>query len=167
MNLRLQRDLLLQIKKSWKMVTLHCHQESNRTNVFCSNVLKETNVSPTASFLLSVLLLQVLMYSSLDGEVSVWIESSFYFQARDRPIHCWICHPCQPSPAGAHIVLHDLPTAHLQSNTPKMPGPLASWCPTDWGGLLGPCVLNPLFLPYGKLRAWCIAIYSASIHNCL
>lgn len=59
------------LKASWKMVSLHCQQEPNRTSVFCIHGAKEADVSPQLALHCLSLLIQVPMYSSLGGKGSL------------------------------------------------------------------------------------------------
>lgn len=105
------------------MFSLHCQQESNRTNVFYMHVLKDTNVSPTAGFLFSsVPPGSHVFHPWWQGQpVSAWNNWQFFSQSGVRPINHWKSHPYQPSSAVAQS-LKICPIMHTQRKTPGMPG---------------------------------------------
>lgn len=172
MDSGLHRNLLLSIKKSWKMVSPLSTRMKQYKSFLHSLFKRNWYFLNSYLYIVSCVTPGPHVYHQPWWQrqtVSVWSEIPFYSQVVGRPVHRWISHPCQLSPAGAHTVPCDLPTVDLQSNTAKMPSPLASWYPIDWEGLLGPWVANSLFLPYGKLRAWCITIqlqYTTVFRQC-
>lgn len=152
------------LKTSWKMVSLHCQQEPNRTKVFCIHGVKEADVSPQ-------LALHCLLYLSKSPYIPALVAKADSFhmdwEILSLPVRGQTPTPLNqpPLPSTSCRCTHDLPAVHVQWNTPRIPGLLANRHPTDWGGLLSPWVENPLFPPYGKLKAWYIAVCSASIYN--
>lgn len=104
------------------MFSLHCEQESNRTNVFYMHALKVTNISPTAGFLFSsVPPGSHVFHPWWQGQpVSAWNNWQFFSQSVVRPINYWKSHPYQPSAVAQSLKI--CPITRAQRKTPGMPG---------------------------------------------